>query len=48
MTDNHKRLTREEVERRIREGVKAVIEEVLEEEMAEQLQAKRRERVASR
>lgn len=48
MTEQHKRLTHDEVQRRIREGVKAVIEEVLEEEMAEQLQAKRRERVASR
>ena len=48
MDDQHKRLTHEEVQRRIREGVKAVIEEVLEEEMTQQLQAKRRERVASR
>ena len=48
MIDQHKRLTHNEVQRRIREGVKAVIEEVLEEEMAQQLQAKRRERVAGR
>lgn len=48
MQEEHKRLTHNEVQRRIREGVKAVIEEVLEEEMSHHLQAKRRERVASR
>jgi putative transposase len=31
--DELKRLTKEEISRRIREGVKAVIEQVLEEEM---------------
>jgi putative transposase len=34
-----KRLTKEEISRRIREGVKAVIEQVLEEEMTEHLAA---------
>lgn len=45
MTESHQRLTQDEVQRRIREGVKAVIEEVLEEEMTVQLHAKRRTRV---
>jgi putative transposase len=48
MNDHNKRLTHEEVQRRVREGIKAVLEQVLEEEMTEQLQAKRRERVAAR
>ena len=43
-----KRLTREEISRRIREGVKAVIEQVLEEEMTEHLAAGYRERTPSR
>ena len=34
-----RRLTKEEISRRIREGVKAVIEQVLEEEMTEYLGA---------
>lgn len=42
------RLTKEEISRRIREGVKAVIEEVLEEEMTEHLAAGYRERTLSR
>jgi putative transposase len=36
------RLTKEEISRRIREGVKAVIEQVLEEEMTEHLAARYR------
>jgi putative transposase len=43
-----KRLTREEISRRIREGVKAVIEQVLEEEMTEHLATGYRERTPSR
>jgi hypothetical protein len=43
-----KRLTKEEISRRIREGVKAVIEQVLEEEMTEHLAAGYRERTESR
>jgi len=41
-------LTKEEISRRIREGVKAVLEEVLEEEMTEHLAAGYRERTPSR
>ncbi len=41
-------LTKEEISRRIREGVKAVIEQVLEEEMTEHLAAGYRERTLSR
>ena len=48
MNQQNKRLTHEEVQRRVREGIKAVLEQVLEEEMTEQLQAKRRERVTQR
>ena len=48
MQDQHKRLTREEVERRVREGIKAVLEQLMEEEMTDQLQAQRRERTQSR
>jgi transposase-like protein len=43
-----KRLTKEEMGRRIREGVKAVIEQVLEEEITEHLAAGYRERTPSR
>jgi len=43
-----KGLTKEEISRRIREGVKAVIEQVLEEEMTEHLAAGYRERTPSR
>ena len=43
-----KRLTKEEISRRIREGVKAVIEQVLEGEMTEHLAAGYRERTPSR
>ncbi len=43
-----KRLTKEGISRRIREGVKAVIEAVLEEEMTEHLAAGYRERTPSR
>jgi putative transposase len=46
--DELKRLTKEEISRRIREGVKAVIEQVLEEEMTEHLAAGYRERTPSR
>jgi len=41
-------LTKEEMSRRIREGVKAIIERVLEEEMTEHLAAGYRERTPSR
>ena len=41
-------LTKEEISRRIREGVKAIIEQVLEEEMTEHLAAGYRERTPSR
>jgi len=41
-------LTKEEIGRRIREGVKAIIEQVLEEEMTEHLAAGYRERTPSR
>ncbi|WP_456409553.1 transposase [Oceanithermus sp.] len=41
-------LTKEEIGRRIREGVKAIIEQVLEEEMTEHLAAGYRERTLSR
>jgi len=41
-------LTKEEISRRIREGLKAVIEEVLEEEMTEHLAAGYRERTPTR
>jgi transposase-like protein len=41
-------LTKEEISRRIREGVKAIIEEVLEKEMTEHLAAGYRERTPSR
>lgn len=44
MHDEHKRLTHEEIQRRVREGIKAVLEQIMEEEMAEQLQARRRGR----
>ena len=43
-----KRLTKEEISRRIREGVKAVIEQVLEEEMTEHIGAAYRERTPYR
>ena len=43
-----RRLTEEEISRRIRKGVKAVIEQVLEEEMTEHLGAAYRERTAHR
>ncbi|OAQ19775.1 IS256 family transposase [Thermosulfurimonas dismutans] len=43
-----RRLTKEEISRRIREGVKAVIEQVLEEEMTEHLGAAYRERTPQR
>ncbi|KGQ21295.2 IS256 family transposase [Thermus filiformis] len=43
-----RRLTKEEISRRIREGVKAIIEQVLEEEMTEHLAAGHRERTLSR
>ncbi|MBI5813082.1 MAG: IS256 family transposase [Meiothermus silvanus] len=46
--DEIQRLTREEIGRRIREGVKAVIEQVLEEEMTEHLAARYRERTPNR
>jgi hypothetical protein len=46
--EEFKRLTKEEMGRRIREGVKAVIEQVLEEEMTEHLAAGYRERTPSR
>ncbi len=42
-----KRLTKEGISRRIREGVKAVIERVLEEEMTERLATGYRERTPS-
>ena len=48
MHDEHKRMTRDEVQRRVREGIKAVLEEIMEEEMTEQLQARHRERTTSR
>ena len=48
MHDEHKRLTRDEVQRRVREGIKAVLEQVMEEEMTEQLQAQHRERTEAR
>jgi len=41
-------LTKEEISRRIREGVKAIIEQVLEEEMTEHLAAGYRERTPTR
>ena len=43
-----KKLTKEEISRRIREGVKAVIEQVLEEEMTEHIGAAYRERTPHR
>jgi len=43
-----KRLSREEISRRIREGVRAGIEQVLEGEMTEHLAAGYRERTPSR
>ncbi|WP_053043573.1 transposase [Thermus filiformis] len=43
-----RRLTKEEISRRIREGAKAIIEQVLEEEMTEHLAAGHRERTPSR
>lgn len=48
MHDQHKRMTREEVQRRVREGIKAVLEEIMEEEMTEQLQAQHRQRTTTR
>ena len=48
MHDEHKRITRAEVQRRVREGIKAVLEEIIEEEMTEQLQARHRERTTTR
>lgn len=48
MHDEHQRLTRDQIQRRIREGIKAVLEEVMEEEMTEQLQARPRERTEAR
>ena len=48
MHDEHKRLTHDEVQRRVREGIKAVLEQIMEEEMAEQLQARHRERTERR
>ena len=46
--DDRKKLTRDEVQRRVREGIKAVLEELMEEEMAVQIQARHRERTESR
>lgn len=48
MHDEHQRLTHDEIQRRVREGIKAVLEEVMEEEMTAQLQARHRERTARR
>lgn len=48
MHDEHQRLTRDQIQRRIREGIKAVLEEVMEEEMTEHLQAQPRERTEAR
>lgn len=48
MHDEHKHLTRDEVQRRIREGIKTVLEEIMEEEMTEQLQARPRQRTEHR
>lgn len=48
MHEEHQRLTHEEVQRRVREGIKAVLEQIMEEEMATQLQARHRERTEKR
>lgn len=48
MHEQHQRITREEVQRRVREGIKAVLEEIMEEEMTEQLQAQHRQRTHAR
>lgn len=48
MQDEHGQLTRDEVQRRVREGIKAVLEQIMEEEMTEHLQAERRERTEAR
>lgn len=48
MHEQHKRMTRDEVQRRVREGIKAVLEEIMEEEMTQQLQAQHRERTSTR
>lgn len=48
MDDEHERVTRDEVQRRVREGIKAVLEEIMEEEMTQQLQARHRQRTTTR
>jgi transposase-like protein len=48
MHDDIPRLTRDEVQRRVREGIKSVLEELMEEEMTQQLQARHRERTEKR
>ncbi len=48
MDDQYQKLTHDEVQRRIREGIKSVLEQIMEEEMSAQLQAKHRERTEKR
>jgi transposase-like protein len=48
MHDDIPRLTRDEVQRRVREGIKSVLEELMEEEMTQQFQARHRERTEKR
>lgn len=44
MNEPYQRLTHDEIQLRIREGIKAVLEQIMEEEMTAQLQALPRER----
>lgn len=46
--EDMKQITKDEIERRVRDGMRTVLEEILEEEMTAHLQARRRERTASR
>lgn len=46
--DDHKKLARDEVQRRVREGIKAVLQELMEEEMVVHIQARHRERTERR
>lgn len=48
MQNEYRQLTQDEVQRRVREGIKAVLEQIMEEEMTEHLQAEHRQRTDAR
>lgn len=48
MHDEQRQLTHDDLQRRVREGIKAVLEQIMEEEMTEHLQARHRQRTKTR